>query len=134
MCFFMLDIWKALFMIELLPGLRKYWSRHILSQSRQWEHILREYANFIASKGYIWSPDFSVSHLMCCVIKQKLFLSGFFFFLLWLLLFYLGQSFLISSVVPKTLFSKSLSQVSTEILKIFINLNGFLIRRLLITQ
>ena len=56
------------------------------------------------------------------------------FFLLWLLLFYLGQSFLISSVVPKTLFSKSLSQVSTEILKIFINLNGFLIRRLLITQ
>lgn len=118
-------------MIEPLPGLRMYGGRHILSQSRQWnqEHIMREYANFMTSKGYIWSPGFSVSHLICSLIKWKLSI----WFLLWVLLFYLGQS-LVSSEALRTLLSKTLSQISSETLTISINLNRFLIMRLLITQ
>lgn len=131
MYFFMLDIWKAQFMIEPLPRLRIYGGRHILSQSRQWnqEHISREYANFITSKGYIWSPSFSVSHLMRCLMKWKLSI----WFLLWLLWFYLDQSFLVSSEAPRTLLSKILSQISSKTLQISFSLNRFLITRLLIT-
>lgn len=119
-------------MIEPLLGLKRHWGRHILSQFREWnqEHILRKHANFLTPKGYWWCPGFSVSHL---VLSNKT-KTAFIWFVLWLPLFYLSQSFSESSAAPRTPLSDTSSQVSSETLKISIYLNGFLLTRLLITQ
>lgn len=128
--FLILDRWKVQFLIEPLPGHRMFWGRHFLSQSRQWnqECILREFAYFHALKSYRWSPDFSVSHIWWSRKMKTVSV----WFLLWLLLFPLAWSFLASSATPRILLSKNSGQASSDTWKTFINLNGYLIRKLLL--
>lgn len=127
-CFLILGIWKVQSLIEPLPGLRMFWGRHFLSQSRQknQEHILREYVNFYTLKSYRWPPDFSVSHIWWSNRMKSVSI----WFLFGLLLSHTARSFLASSAAPRALLSKNSCQASSDTLKTFVNLNRCLIRTL----